>query len=524
MEKNRELSELACNWLLATGNKINAKYCKENINSHTDYPALTAVTDFLETGNMEYDAVQADASYIHEFNYPLLAHINHPAENFFYLIQNAAAWEKEKEITQKWDGIVLYAGKNAKWQNVENEVVQKNANKNKLTAGLFMAAGLITFIISVFIYPAWIINIFGGLALIGFALSIIALGTELGFQSKIVKQVCGTISNGGCEKVLKSSFAKGFAGITPADISVLYFGTQFFIYLAACFFPNLSGGIINIAFAGIIAAAWSIYTQGVKIKKWCAICICIASVLTLQFFTAFVYSFNFAGSFSLVSYPVIAVVMAALAMVFFPVKKLIKINRTSTQELLVFKKWKRDASLFLLQLVNEPFVNTNFWGNDIILGNRNAPLCITIACNPYCTPCAKSHKMLDDILDKYPGKVNAQVKLMYYPSDPNNLVCIASKTILQQAMLLKDNNSKKEMLADWFEWMDMDKWQQKWKPGAETDISALLNQHANWMEENNITHTPTVFLNGKKLPGRYEVTDLKYMIPQLEAALAEQVK
>ncbi len=116
-------------------------------------------------------------------------------------------------------------------------------------------AGLALFIGSIFIYTNATLNIFGLLSLAGLAISIAALGTELGYQSKLVKQVCGTVGNGGCEKVLGSKFAKGFAGITPADASVLYFAAQFFLYLAGCFYHPILTGIITISFAGIAVAA-----------------------------------------------------------------------------------------------------------------------------------------------------------------------------------------------------------------------------------------------------------------------------
>ncbi len=110
---SKELSSIALDWLRASNIKVNAAYTKEAITTHTDYPAMTAVTDFLESGGMAYDAVQADASYIHEFNYPLLAHIKHPGNEYLYMVNDASVWDKEKAITENWSGIVLYGEKAA---------------------------------------------------------------------------------------------------------------------------------------------------------------------------------------------------------------------------------------------------------------------------------------------------------------------------------------------------------------------------------------------------------------------------
>ncbi len=109
----RELYTIAQEWLTVSGMKTNTTYTKEAITSHPDYPAMTAVTDFLESGGMGYDAVQADASYIHEFNYPLLAHIKQPGNEYLYLVKDASVWDKEKSITENWSGIALYGVKGA---------------------------------------------------------------------------------------------------------------------------------------------------------------------------------------------------------------------------------------------------------------------------------------------------------------------------------------------------------------------------------------------------------------------------
>jgi hypothetical protein len=96
--ETKELSSIAQQWLAATGVKTNAAYTKEAITTHPDYPAMTAITDFLESGGMAYDAVLADASYIHEFNYPLIAHIKQPGNEYLHLINDASVWDKEKVL------------------------------------------------------------------------------------------------------------------------------------------------------------------------------------------------------------------------------------------------------------------------------------------------------------------------------------------------------------------------------------------------------------------------------------------
>lgn len=516
----RELWQTTHQWLLLSGNKTNAKYCREEISTHSDYPAMTAVTDFLEKGGMTYEAVQADASYIHEFNYPLLAHIKQPGSEYLYLITDANQWDKEKAITQNWSGIALYAAKASIWHNEENDAADKLAQKNKYLAAAFVTAGFALFVASIFIYTNAVINIFGLLSLAGLAISIAALGTELGYQSKLVKQVCGIVGNGGCEKVLGSKFAKGFAGITPADISVLYFAAQFILYLAGCFHSPILSSIVNIAFAGIIVAAWSIYTQAVKLKEWCALCLCIVAVLAGQIIIAFI-SADTANFAVYETYLFFAVTTALLTIAYLPIKQLIKTNSKNKQELSTFKKWKTDASLFIAQWEKEPACDNAIWENDLLIGNPDAPIRITVACNPYCGPCAIAHKQLDKLLEKFEAKIAVQIRLLCDPENENDKRTIAVKAILQQALVVKNNIELQQMLTDWFEWMNHDKWRVKWNNNF-LDVSGDIRKHHDWINENSIAFTPTLFINGRKLPGRYSLSDIEHLVVHLRELLPKE--
>ena len=519
-----DLSQTAHQWLTDVGINVNENYCKEEITAHPDYPALTSLTDFLESGGMEYEAVQADGSYINEFRYPLLAHIKQPGNEYLHPVKDVTSWDKQKEITKDWSGIALYPAENATWHNEENDEKQDQALKNRITGTAFAMAGVLLFTAPAFIYPYILINLFGFLSLAGLAISIAALGTELGYQSKLVKEVCGTVCKGGCEKVLKSKFAKGIAGITPADASVIYFAAQFIFYMIGCFYMPDFAAIFAIALPGIAVAVWSIYTQAVKLKEWCALCLGIAAVLFFQASLSGWYFTNTHIALTFSSFFLFGLLAILLTLLFMPVKKLIKTNSNLKQETNAFKKWKTDASLFLAQWEKEPTCDNTIWGNDLILGNANAPIRITVACNPYCGPCAKAHVELDKLVEKYGDKVCVQVRLLCIATNIEDKKTIAVNAILQQAEIIKSKNELKEMLSDWFEWMDYEKWKMKWKINNELNVSDFIMKHETWMEETAIAHTPTFFINGKKLPGRYEIKDLDKMIPQMTETLMVKLK
>ena len=88
-----ELWESVYEFLSIQGVKVNRSFFKNEITSHPDYPALTSVTDFLESVGMSYKSVQTDLSYIGFLNYPILAHIRQTGNEFIYLIKGVEEWE-----------------------------------------------------------------------------------------------------------------------------------------------------------------------------------------------------------------------------------------------------------------------------------------------------------------------------------------------------------------------------------------------------------------------------------------------
>jgi uncharacterized membrane protein/protein-disulfide isomerase len=511
-----ELWQLTLNWLVLLGNKPNTKFCREEITTHPDYPAMTAVTDFLDTGNMAYNAVQADPSYIHEFNYPLLAHITQPGQQYLHLIRNATAWDTQKEITQHWSGIVLYPEKNASWQNEQNNSCQKEVLENNIFAAILIVVALGLFVVSSMQHVNIAAAAFGLLSLLGLVISIFLLGSELGYQSEIVKQVCGGVSGGSCQKVLKSKYAKGILGITPADASVLYFAAQFIFYLLSPYFTGFLNCLLLIAFGGVTIAAWSIYTQAIKLKQWCVLCLGIVAVLILQTGFAFLIAdFKNLVDYTSISYVSFFAVFTFLLISFLPVKALIKTNKANQHKLAELKKWKTDAGLFITQWQQEQKVDTAIWVKDLLIGNPAAPILVTVACNPYCGPCAKAHVQLDELIHRFPNKVKVLVRFLCNACDEKDKRTIAVKAILQKAASLQNNNELQQMLSDWFAWMDYEKWANKWQPDNDIDVNDRLQEHSKWLEQSAIHFTPTFFVNGRKLPGSYNLNDIAVLIPQV---------
>jgi uncharacterized membrane protein/thiol-disulfide isomerase/thioredoxin len=510
-------------WLDACGVRTNKNYIKEEITTHPDYPSLLSVIDLLDAGGMAYRAIHSDPSYITDFNYPLLAHIKKPGEERLHLISDAAEWDKQKDITAHWSGIVVYAEKGAHWDNAENNAYNRRETRNSLTGIGFALAGFGLLILSISHTTYLPTSLFGLLSLLGLAFGLFALGAELGFQNPVVKQVCGAVGAGGCEKVLKSRYAKGFAGVSPADAAVLYFSAQYAFFLWSSFEGIDLQSLYVFALAGTAVAVLSVLVQAFTLKQWCALCLGIAGVLILQGGIAVL---AISGSQVPVSggyLPMTIFLAMALicSLILFPVKHLISSNIAYKLKLAELKKWKLDADLFFLQWQQQPETDSTVWDKDLLIGDPHAPVLITVACNPYCGPCSKEHKQLEALLGRVGDKVKVQLRLTFDLEAADDRRSVAARAILQRANVARNNGELRQMLADWFDWMDFGKWAKKWQPDDNADVSRQMRMHSNWIEGSKISYTPTVFINGKRLPGKYSLSDISPLIPQLAEKLEE---
>ena len=355
----------------------------------------------------------------------------------------------------------------------------------------------------------------------GLLASVLTLSAELGTQSAIVKQVCGTVSANGCGAVLKSKKAKGIWGITPADLSIGWFATQLLLLIVGIFINpvyNLLPSVYWSAMLGLPVAAWSLYTQKFVVKQWCALCLSIVAVLLLQVTIASVTHPYFIISASIIITFLITGSLVMLA--YLPIKSLLKSRIEAIQTKRELTRWKKDPSIFNALLQNEAETDCTPWQGELQLGNAMAALQITVACNTYCGPCANAHKVLDKILEAYPEEVGISLRFTCLPEDEAAKHTRAVTALLQKTSETDSTKEMKEMLANWFEWLDLEKWKARWLPNDSIKVYPLLVKHEGWMKNSNIEGTPTFFLNGKKLPGRYGIDDIKIMVPGL-AEIAE---
>jgi hypothetical protein len=283
--------------------------------------------------------------------------------------------------------------------------------------------------------------------------------------------------------------------------------------------PNLSYEVkvTCLAIANILAVPYiffSIYYQWRIIKQWCPLC------LTIQFILA---SELIWSVFTVWQYPFINILQAPILLfilfcVFIPViswyalKSIITKAKDHDLYLSAYKRLQYNPDIFNSLLHQQSQAPHGWQELGIDIGNPNAKNIIIKVCNPYCVPCEKSHIELENIL-KYNKDIKLKVIFITRNSDFDKGSFVVKHLL---AIAAEGNMSKTESaLDDWYLNVekDYDLFATKYPMNGQLKAQAAkIEAMSKWCDITDVTHTPTIFINGFRLPENYKIEELKYIL------------
>jgi hypothetical protein len=180
------------------------------------------------------------------------------------------------------------------------------------------------------------------------------------------------------------------------------------------------------------------------------------------------------------------------------------------------KRFKNNPNLFLSLLQKQeemPFVHQNM--NTIIVGNPNAEHTLTMVTNPFCQPCAKTHKIVEELLFT---NENLNCQVIFSASNHKD----DKRGIVARTILSLPKNQQADALHQWYEneERNIEKWHTQLGIIENKKTENIIEEHKTFCEVAKIEGTPTLYLDGFKLPELYRLADLKGILkylPQIAA-------
>lgn len=145
----------------------------------------------------------------------------------------------------------------------------------------------------------------------------------------------------------------------------------------------------------------------------------------------------------------------------------------------------------------------------IDIGNPSASNTIIKLCNPYCSHCAQAHHILKELIRT---KNNIYLKVICAAT---NNEYDPSSNVVKHLLAINQSGDKiytLQALDDWYlsDKKDFQKFANKYPMNCELkQQEEKIEAMSNWCKEAEIISTPTIFVNGRKLPESYNIHDLK---------------
>ena len=503
------ISTTVFNWLRELNVPVSKRYIRQQLLCHPDYPSVAAITDVLDELGIDNAAMVIDKERIKEELPPFLACDSANGGTFIIVKNSEVQLRPESDFGKIWNGIAIFAAKPEKWNNAENErwLFKERKLRYQIAVPIVLLVALTAgCLINHF---SWQIASLLFSVLLGLGVVILIVLKELGFNNELTEQFCKAGKNIDCDFVMQFKGGRLGKWINWADAGIIYFSSFLFLLTS----PSSTNFLLAVlSVFAIPFTFYSLYYQWQVVKKWCTLCLIIVAVLWLQFALLLpsLAMFN-ATSIGVNEVALVFFILTALAIVWMLiVKPSFNQNKELIEQNYSLQRFKNRPDVFMALLGQQRKATTLPFEGVIQLGNPTAPLQITVVCNPYCNPCAKTHELLDEISEKN----NVGLSICFYT--PENKEDKRTKAVIYLLQLLSstDKDYKRQLLRDWYSTMDIEAYRIRYPLPECRDVDSQLREFTQWAKENDIKFTPTIFLNGCEMPRQYYIKDLNHVFKE----------
>jgi protein-disulfide isomerase/uncharacterized membrane protein len=324
---------------------------------------------------------------------------------------------------------------------------------------------------------------------------------------QILKRFCKTGGDAtDCNQLLSSKAAKITEELSWSEVGLFYFAGT---WISLLFNSNSTGILQLLAVLNLISLPYTFYSifyQWKVAKQWCVVCSAVQVLLWLEFFAFLPFLTHPVTGLNVVNIVHLLTGLLAPVSVWILLKPFLKQGKEIELLKVSLSGFKYSSIMFETQLNNEAEYVLPAEKYSIILGNTDADTTITMVSNPFCQPCSRVHKELDAWIFK---KENIKLQIVF-AFNPGDTDIISHMMALQ----LQDGASVKQAIHDWYhsERKDYETWAKNYPLTIEYQSAEALKEQYEWCKGADISSTPALFINGRRLPNNYKAEDIKYLV------------
>jgi len=353
--------------------------------------------------------------------------------------------------------------------------------------------------------------------LIGVYICYLLVLKQLRIHSRYADKICTLFSKRDCNNVLESEAAKLFGVFGWSEIGLGYFTANIIILLCL---PHLIPYSVIVNILSLPFTVWSVWYQKVRARQWCPLCLIVLILLWLIFIINLTFGYITVPDYSFHSLLSIVNCQLLICLYALPIFTLtLLLPRLSEGNQVAqlrqeINSIKANEKVFETLLSQQPFYEASKSDSQILFGNPDAQLTLTILTNPFCNPCAKMHARIDKLIGR--GESNSpiqqtNIRIQYIFSAFNESMEYANRYFIA-IYLVRGRESAWQLYSDWFE--KGKAMQEAFFHDLQLDmtnpaIEIEFQKHKSWKEQTQLRATPTILVNGYKLPDNYKIEDLQ---------------
>jgi uncharacterized membrane protein len=353
------------------------------------------------------------------------------------------------------------------------------------------------------------------LAMAGSAFAIFLLAYEADSANPVLQEICQTGSKINCNAVLDSKFAT-INGIRWSEVGFFYFSAQSLMLWLPAPSPAIRDLVIELGalFTSPFVVA-SIYFQSRVIRQWCPLCLAAQAVLVAELARAgFDMPISFPPFDRSAGQQILEMVGCILTPIVFwyGLKPLLYKAKDGMDQAYAHKRLQLKPGVFHALLQQQPTAPDGWQNIGLAIGDPAAPIKLLKVCNPYCRPCAIAHRQLKEFLE---GNEKVQLRIVFTSPASNrseaNLVIKQLLSIAAQGSPAKT----RQALDDWYldDKRAFEVFAGRYPVNEQPkDLDKQLEYMFEWCKVADIAQTPTLFIDGYKLPEGYQIRELQKIL------------
>jgi uncharacterized membrane protein len=499
------------------------------LEKHPDYPSLLSISDVLSNFSVKNEAFRIEPDELDSIPCPFAAQTDINQNDFVIVkkVTNESVWLSNekwnnhkmdlKEFKDHFSGVILVAEPDHNKTFSLKQVFKTHLlGRSALILGLLIILVTGLFNSGFFAHLTWQLVVMAGLKTTGVIVGCLLLVQSLDSNNPLIRRFCRGDDQSSCNAILSSKAAKVFSWLSWSEVGFFYFGGT---WLLIIFNSNMPATWSILAFLNLVSlpyTVYSIYYQARIAKQWCVLCCTVQTLLWLEFFVM-VFNFDFNQlnlgiiTWTMISRSVICLISPVIF--WFMVKPMILGLKLLQPLKKTLRNFKYNTEIFQKLLTGQTKFVTPDKAWSITIGSDNPTYTITMVSNLYCQPCARTHKVIEELLSM---RDDISVRIIFNTLNDQTDPRFKATWHMLALNALEDKSLIHAALHSWYR-MENKKYE-TWatlNPLPQLDstaLSSVLQKQREWCDMVDLTGTPSLYINGYYLPDIYQLEDLKYLL------------